>query len=108
MSKSPVNTILDAIKEEEDLFKFKPSDIDENKAIKDLFGVEEPKLEFSTQAKTVPTKDSPVGQSRIKETEMKAGKTGKTFLGLSNTASAVKTAKKAGAETGEILTPRRS
>ena len=104
MSKSPVNTILDAIKEEEDLFKFKPSDIDENKAIKDLFGVEEPKLEFSTQAKTVPTKDSPVGQSRIKETEMKAGKTGKTFLGLSNTASAVKTAKKLGSETGEILT----
>ena len=50
----------------------KESDVNPNKAISDLFGVEEPDLKFSTQSTMVPDKDFPVGKLREKETEIKS------------------------------------
>lgn len=107
MADSPIKTIINAIEESQELL-LKPSDVDPNKQIKDLFGVEEPKVDFSTQAKELtPTTESPVGQLREKETEMttKEGKGKKTFKGLSDTTQAVTTAKTIGAEKGQILIP---
>ena len=106
MADSPIKTILNAITESQELL-LKPSDVDPNKQIKDLFGIEEPKVDFSSQAQLTPTKDSPVGQLREKETEMttKEGKGKKTFKGLADTTQAVGTAKVLGAEKGQILIP---
>lgn len=70
MADSPIKIIQNAIKESQELL-LKGSDVDPNKQIKDLFGVEEPKLDFSSQAQLTPTEDSPVGQLREKETGMK-------------------------------------
>ena len=85
----------------------KESDVNPNKAISDLFGVEEPDLKFSTQASSTPDKDFPVGKLREKETEIKSaeGKGKKTFYGLSTTGNAATTAIKGGAERGEIIPP---
>ena len=106
MADSPIKIIQNAIKESQELL-LKGSDVDPNKQIKDLFGVEEPKLDFSSQAQLTPTEDSPVGQLREKETGMKTneGKGKKTFKGLADTTQAVTTAKTLGAEKGQILIP---
>lgn len=106
MADSPIKIIQNAIKESQELL-LKGSDVDPNKQIKDLFGVEEPKLDFSSQAQLTPTEDSPVGQLREKETGMKTneGKGKKTFKGLADTTQAVTTAKTIGAEKGQILIP---
>lgn len=65
----------------EDKIGIVESDVNPNKAINDLFGVEEKPLKFSTQSTMVPDKDFPVGKLREKETEIKSegGKGKKTF-----------------------------
>ena len=91
----------------EDKIGIVESDVNPNKAINDLFGVEEKPLKFSTQSTMVPDEDFPVGKLREKETEIKSegGKGKKTFYGLSTTGNAATTAIKAGAERGEIIPP---
>lgn len=65
----------------------------------------EGKLPSTLSSELKPTADYPVGISRDKGTSIQFGKTGKTFLGLSNTSEAAKLAKKYGFTAGMIITP---
>jgi len=77
----------------------------------DIFDIEkagtyEKELPFSTQSTLSPTSETPVGTSRIKETGIKTGKTGKTFLGLAETGSKeIQNLGKQIAEPGSIIPP---